>query len=405
MRLDSVYVTYWSLRDPLCQSQSLPVLRGLAAGGYRLGLVTYEQAPWAVPAPERARVAASLAAEGIEWAPRDYHKRPPLLSTLYDIAMGVLHTAAFARRSKARLVHGRASVPAAIAWGAARTSGRLFFDDADGPLSEEYVDAGVWSRGSWPHRLTRAVEHACLTRADQVAVLSSLRRDELRSVVGREIAVLPCGVDTSLFRYDPAARERWRRELGLSGTVLVYSGKAGGWYLTEPLLDFARAAGTVLGDVTLLVLTTGDPRPFVDGAAARGVRCVVRAGGRDEMPGLLSAADAGLSFRLDSASQRACSPIKNGEYLACGLPVVTTAGAGDYSALVQRERVGVVAAAFDAPALGASARELAALLETKDVRERCRAVAVAEVGLNEIVVPRYLRLYEGLLGRPGTTGA
>lgn len=402
MSLDSVYVTYWSLRDPLCESQSLPVLRSLARAGYRLGLVTYEQAPWAVPPGERARIADGLAAEGVTWTPLDYHKRPPLLSTLYDIAAGALHTAAVVKRSGARLVHGRASVPAAIARGAAWLSGRRFFDDADGPLSDEYVDAGVWKQGSLPHRLTRAVERHCLSHADQVAVLSSLRRDELRGLVKGEIEVLPCGVDTALFRFDAEARERLRSELDLRGTVLVYSGKAGGWYLTDPLLDFARAAATALGETTLLVLTTGDPHPFTAGAAARGLRCVVRSARREAMPGLLSAADAGLSFRLDSPSQRACSPIKNGEYLACGLPVVTTAGAGDYSALVARERVGVVVPAFDAPALRTAALALTALLGEPDLRQRCRAVALAEVGLNEIVVPRYLRLYEGLLGRPAT---
>ncbi len=401
MRLDSVYVTYWSLRDPLCQSQSLPVVAALARAGYRMGLVTHEQARFGLPSAERSAQAEALRASGIEWHPRTYHKRPPVLSTLWDAGTAIAAVARIARRSGARLVHGRASVPAGIAWGASRLARTLFLDDADGPLSEEYVDAGIWTRGSLPHRLTRAVEERSMRSADRLAVLSSLRRDEVRALARSEVSVLPCGVDTAHFRFDGAARERWRRELGLSGTVLVYSGKAGGWYLTEPMLDFARAVQRTR-EVTLLVLTPGDPSPFRSGAAARGVRCVVRGASRDEMPGLLSAAEIGLSFRLASASQRACSPIKNGEYLACGLPVVTSAGAGDYSALVERERVGVVAGSFDEEALARAAREVCALADARDVRERCRAVAVAEVGLNEIVVPRYLELYAGLLGRPST---
>ena len=41
--LDSVYITYWSLLDPLCQSQSLPYLISLARHGYRVGLIMFEQ--------------------------------------------------------------------------------------------------------------------------------------------------------------------------------------------------------------------------------------------------------------------------------------------------------------------------------------------------------------------------
>ena len=54
-RLDSVYITYWSLLDPLCQSQSLPYLYALAGEGYRLGMITFEQPSWRMPPGTRMR--------------------------------------------------------------------------------------------------------------------------------------------------------------------------------------------------------------------------------------------------------------------------------------------------------------------------------------------------------------
>ena len=131
---------------------------------------------------------------------------------------------------------------------------------------------------------------------------------------------------------------------------------------------------------------------------------MAREASREEMPGYLSAAQAGLSFRLETASQRACSPIKNGEYLACGLPVVSTPGAGDYSALVVREKVGVVVERFDEAGLGIAAEGLARLLQDPGVADRCRTVARNEIGLDEVVVPRYLALYESLLGTDESRG-
>jgi glycosyltransferase involved in cell wall biosynthesis len=398
MSLDAIYVTYWSLRDPLCQGQCLPLVRDQARRGRRMGLVSFESAAWAVPAAERAALTAALEQEGIRWVPLAYHKRPRLLSTLYDVARGVVRCARLVRREGARLVHSRATVPGAIGYWATRLTGALFLNDADGPLSEEYADAGLWRRGSPGHRLARWSEQTCLAAADAVAVLTDLRRQEVQGSTRSAVTVLPCGVDTLRFRRDAEVGARLRAALGLSGRVLVYAGKSGGWYLTEPMLDFARAAEEALGPVTLLVLTTEGPDRFAGPATTRGLRCVVRRAEPEEMPAYLSAADAGLSFRLSAPSQRAASPIKNGEYLACGLPVVTTPGAGDYSGMLEARRAGVVLGGLEAGAYRSAAASLAALLAEPGIRERCRQAAVEEVGLREVVLPRYARLYEELLG-------
>jgi glycosyltransferase involved in cell wall biosynthesis len=401
LSLDAIYITYWSLRDPLCQSQSLPVVRDQARRGRRMGLVTFESSTWALGATEQAAEKAALAGDGIRWLPLRYHKRPPVLSTLYDVARGVARCAALGRREGVRLLHSRATVPGAIGYWASRWSGARFFVDADGPLSEEYADAGLWGRGSLGYRLARWSEETCLAAADAVAVLSEHRRREVEARTRHGVTTLPCGVDSARFQRDPEAGERLRRELGLEGVVLVYAGKSGGWYLTEPMLDFVKAAEGVLGSVSLLVLTTEAAERFSGPAAARGLRCAVRRAEPEQMPAFLSAADAGLSFRVTAPSQRAASPIKNGEYLCCGLPIVTTPGAGDYSDMVVRRSVGVVVEGLHAEGYRRAAEGLRGLLAEPGIAERCRQAAIDEVGLREVVLPRYAKLYEALLGPAG----
>jgi glycosyltransferase involved in cell wall biosynthesis len=234
--------------------------------------------------------------------------------------------------------------------------------------------------------------------ADAVAVLTTHRRDEVQALIGREVTVLPCGVDTEHFRFREDERRAHRSALGLTGLVLVYAGKAGGWYLTEATLDFAATATRVFGGGSLLVLTPDDPARFCDGAAVRGLRCVVRKATRDEMPGLLSAGDAGLSLVLSAPSKAAASPVKNGEYLACGLPVVTTPGIGDYSDLVLRRAVGVVVDPLDPTGFAEASSTLGRLLQDRGLRDRCRDTALSEVSLAGVVLPRYRRLYRTLLG-------
>jgi glycosyltransferase involved in cell wall biosynthesis len=396
---DAVYVTYWSLNDPLCVSQTLPVVRALVADGYRVALVTFEQEPWAHAAhrPESRR---SLAGEGIAWIPLNYHKRPRLAATLYDILNGSMACCIARLRHGVRLFHGRGTVAATIAHLAARLTGSRFLNDADGPLADEYADAGVWLSGSVAHRLTRRIETHLLRRADAIAVLTTRRRDEVRALAAQEATVLPCAVDTAHFRFRDEEGRAHRVALGLTDPVLVYAGKAGGWYLTDVMLDFAAAARREFGGGSLLVLTHDEPRRFSHGAAARGLHCIVKKATREEMPGLLCAGHAGLSFVLPAPSKAAASPVKNGEYLACGLPVVTTAGIGDYSDLVSRRAVGVVVDRLDSAGLARACGLLRTLLEDPGLRERCRAAALSEVSLEGVLLPRYRHLYRSLLG-PG----
>jgi glycosyltransferase involved in cell wall biosynthesis len=397
MTLDAVYVSYWSLMDPLFQSQGLPVVRDQVRRGRRMALVTYEQPPWSLDRRTLREQRAALESEGILWRPLRYHRRPRVLATLYDVARGVISCVRLARRHDVRLFHSRASVPGAIGYWASRLTGARFFNDADGPLSEEYVDAGLWRRSSVGHRLARWSEETCLVAAEAVGVLSEQRRREIAGRTRSPVTVLPCGVDTSRFRPWAEAGARLRHELDLGGTVFVYAGKAGGWYLTEPMLDFVKAASEKF-ETSLLVLTTEDPDRFAGPASRRGLRFALRRASREEMPAYLSAGHVGLSFRVVAPSQRASSPIKNGEYLACGLPLVTTPGAGDYSDLVCHRRVGVVVDRQDAEGYRRAASQLQALLAEPGLALRCRSVAASEVGLEEVVLPRYARIYDDLLG-------
>jgi hypothetical protein len=396
--LNAVYVTYWSLLDPLCQSQSLPVVRALARRGWRIGLVTFEQSRFGA-GTEESGLRRGMEDEGIFWMPLRYHKRPAVLSTLFDIARGVVRCLRLARSHRVRLFHGRGTVAAAIAGSAAGLTGARFLNDADGPLSQEYVDAGVWKPGSAAHRMTRWAEERLLRTADAVAVLTKRRQAEVRGLTRDDPVVLPCAVDVQRFAACHETRETARRELGLRGIVFVYAGKAGGWYLTDAMLDFVQVASGVFADVSLLVLTTEDSRSFAMAATDRGLRHTIRTASREQVPQYLSFADAGLSFVLSAPSKTACSPIKNGEYLAAGLPIVTTSAIGDYSDLVVRRRVGVVVASLDRHGYGVAAHALRTLLADPFLGARCRETARTEVGLSEVVVPRYVDLYQRLLGR------
>ena len=75
-----------------------------------------------------------------------------------------------------------------------------------------------------------------------------------------------------------------------------------------------------------------------------------------EVPSYLAAADVGLAFIKRCVSKIASSPTKNGEYLACGLPLVINAGVGDSDTLINDWKAGVLIEEFDEAAYAEAGR-------------------------------------------------
>lgn len=83
--------------------------------------------------------------------------------------------------------------------------------------------------------------------------------------------------------------------------------------------------------------------------------------GRTEVAGLLAAADYGLFFIKPAFSKLASSPVKLGELMALGLPVLTNAGVGDVDPILRESGAGVTVERFDLPAYDQALERLEAL--------------------------------------------
>ena len=400
-----LYVCYWSLQDPLCQTQSLAYLRELTARGHRFALMTFEQQKYAITPSQSSAMKRELASEGIYWYPLNYHKRFLLLSKACDFVCGVGKGLWIVARHRPQVVHSRASTAAAIALTLSRLCRIKFLYDADSMISEEYADTGHWSRGSWAFRTTAWLERQARRNAHSIVVLSERMRrdfiDELGDIVS--IEAIPCCVDTTAFRYDPRAREVRRRELGIDDEkLLVYAGKTGRRYLIDEMFEFFEVARRRIGRARLMILSGDPPETFRSIAEGLGVdhrEYFVRHASRTEVGEWLSASDAGLAFIRSESCERGSSPVKIGEYLAVGLPVVVTDGIGDYSDLIERERLGVVVKELTAGSYLESTDRLNSLwAEGNSLRERCRAVAEANISIQLTGAERYQAVYQELLG-------
>ncbi len=399
----SLYICYFGVREPLVQTQVLPYLRELVAGGVRISLLTFEpdlKERWNGDALVQWK--ERLAAEGINWCVLAYHRRPALTAKLYDIAAGAWYAARIARQQQITIFHGRSHVGAAIATLAKRLVGGLVIFDFRGFLADEYVDSGHWPASGYLSRLAKWAERRLCRAADAMVVLTERARDMLRDTArrGRPIEVIPCCVDLARFAAAAAHRARTRDELGVrERLVCVFAGSIGGAYLwpeTARFLQIARAADP---RVYALVLT---PSP-ADEVAAELLRAGltandfrVQSATPEEIPRYLTAADIGLAVLRPGRGRLGSSPTKIGEYLAAGLPIVTTAGIGDLDSQIEQTRVGVLLRSFDPPALADAFAAIQTLRTDPDLGTRCRHEALTRYDLTTIGGERYRRLYEAV---------
>ena len=404
----ALFISYNGMLDALGQTQVIPYLRELAKRGVRFTLLSFEKPSAFTPeGKQRAEeLKSKLLSEGIEWHLLPYHSRPSLPATMYDVMVGIRYASRLVRRNRIELVHARGHVPATIAVALKRKFGIKMIFDLRGLMAEEYVDANHWSPRGLRYRITKTTERRILAATDGLVTLTERiwpiikEWDGLR---GRNVphAVIPCCVDLSLFSFVEADRTRRRKELGLGDRLtFVYSGSLDGWYLTEEMADFFAYVAQKRSDAHLLWLTTGRPARVRELMSARGIRenqFTIRSVAASDVPSYLAAGDVGLSFIKPCFSKIASSPTKNGEYLACGLPLVINAGIGDSDALITDWNAGVLISQLDPEGFDRAYAELEAFTNNNGARAKARKVAETVFDLDTIAGQRYSELYEKVL--------
>jgi glycosyltransferase involved in cell wall biosynthesis len=170
--------------------------------------------------------------------------------------------------------------------------------------------------------------------------------------------------------------------------------------LTEKMADFFASFRQRKPDAHLLWLTTGSHDRVRELMSSRNVGSEsfsVLSVPSASVASYLAAADAGLAFIKRCISKVASSPTKNGEYLACGLPLIINAGVGDSDALINDWKAGALIENFTDEDYAEAARHIEAMAAQGDVRSSARAVAERLFDLNAIGAERYASLYERVL--------
>jgi len=392
-----LYISYDGLLEPLGKSQVIPYIIGLLEKGLKFNVMSFEKKRDTLDYASTLKLEKELKSKGINWVRLVYHKRPAVLSTIFDIFMGVITGIFLLKNNKINVIHARSYVPGIIALILRKFSRFKFIFDMRGFWADERVEAGIWKKNSLLYKAAKRLEKTLFLSCDEAISLTNKGKEEIETfdyLKNRlpRITVIPTCVDLERFVQT--------RHLANMFTI-VYSGSVSTWILPKEMLEFFEIWAKSVSSSEFLVLTR-ENNSFMD---------VLKSVGKNNLPvsvltvpydvlsEYLSKASAGIAFYKPGYSRMGCSPTKVGEYLACGLPVVINAGIGDTEDIIRKERIGLIVEEFSPAEYERVSRELKLMLSNDaGLHKRCRKAAEKYFSLRQ-GIEAYNMVYERMLTR------
>jgi len=399
-----LFIGFWGLDDPLTLSTTFPNLEILAGSTEveHIRLATVERNDY-VPV-----LNLPFITDKISFQPLVSPNRVSLLATKFEeFVRFPRHLAEMAKEIGATHVIGRGAMAGALAYLTSQRTGLPFFVESFEPHADYMLESGVWHRYDPRYIFQRFWENKEKDNASGLMpVAENYRQQLLRE--GRsasQVVTVPCPVNLKSFTYQPLVGQQVRHRLGfpVDAIVGIYLGKFGDIYYDHEAFDIFRTAADFFGAQFRLIILTPNPIIEVKEKLKRvgfsESQYFIIKSPHHEVPGYLSAADFAFAPIKPAPCRLYCSPVKVGEYWACGLPVLLTEGVGDDSNIISQEPAGGAGFNLEVPgSLHSALAHISAQIRQPEYRVQARAMAERYRSVN-----RSRQAYEQLLGLSSST--
>lgn len=377
-------LTYWSYPDALIQTYTLPYVRIIRKNlppGSLIHLVTLEKDKSVLEKSNLNPVVKLLREEDICWIPLIYRPFGPSAFLLWLgalLKLGVLIV-----QRKVSSIHCWCTPSGAIGYFLSIFFNRKLVLDSYEPHAETMVENGTWKKESLAFRLLFWLEKKQTERADVVISATAGMRDYARRKYGvliENFHVKPACVDLDLFGDEAVNDLQLRDRLGLNNKIVcVYAGKFGGIYLEDEVFDFIKVATVYWGDTFRFLILTSHSLQEISSYCSRAevnpASIVVRFVPHHEVPRYLGLGDFALTPVKAIPTKRYCTPIKDGEYWALGLPIVIPPNISDDSDIVEENSIGAVLSTFSKQAYFEAIVKIDRLRSQPGLRAKIRSIA------------------------------
>ena len=348
IKLKALYLTYDGLTDPVGQSQILNYLIPLSKLGVEYDIISFEKKERYNR--YRYEVYEKIEDHKINWHPLSYTNKPPVLSKLWDRSSFFSLAKKLQKRKQYQIIHCRSYAASEIGLMLKRKFGCKFIFDMRGFWADEKADGGSWNRKSlfWNkvYLHYKRKEEAFVKESDHIVSLTKAGKEEMESWSfynkKTPISVIPCCADMDLFSIVSEEKKKIARailNIPKDAFVLSYLGSTGAWYMFDEMIDFYKVLLSRNPNAYFLVITNTDLELLqrrIDSTNIDSGHIILRNLPFSEVAKHMYASDLSMSFVKPVYSKMNSSPIKNGEILSMGIPLVLS-NIGDAKLLAKHQ--------------------------------------------------------------------
>lgn len=210
-------------------------------------------------------------------------------------------------------------------------------------------------KNGWSYKLWKFIEFKLIHTSSSIITTSTPFKEyviEKLKVKGEKLNVIPNCANTSRFKPDEAKRKKLRTRYGLTNNfVLIHSGAFGTPQdipiIGEYFLKWKKIINDESQEAHLVILCgTKKYLPHIREVLERvGVLkedYTLINPNFEDVPNLLLLGDVGLHLETMAIATPYCIAIKDGEYLASGLPVIVTPWLKGIGALIEKYGAGII---------------------------------------------------------------
>ena len=331
------------MTDPLGQSQVLPYIINLSKEDYKFHLISFEKLDRYT---ENHSLIEKICLENnIQWYPLRYNKKPPLLSTIFDLYKMKKLAKKLHFKHGFSLVHCRSYISSLVGLNFKRLYGIPFLFDMRGFWADERVDGGLWNLKNPFYKLVyfyfkRKEKQFLLESSHIISLTYNGKKNILKtpsfSHLENNISVIPCCADLSLFK--PIKRDS-------NSFIIGYLGSLGTWYLVREMLSFFQKVKKKIPNAKFHILTKDDSGIIFTHCKKLGIdseNIHVEESDREDIPFKTRNWNFSLCFIIPTFSKIFSSPTKQGELMGMGIPIICNSGVGDVDFIVEKYKSGFI---------------------------------------------------------------
>ncbi|MCO5286240.1 MAG: glycosyltransferase [Chitinophagaceae bacterium] len=390
--LTVLYISYDGLTDALGQSQVLSLIRKYPKDEIRVIILSFEKKE--AFEQGKGNIEKMISNHNIIWEPLFYTKKPPILSTIFDIYKGKKSAKRLHKKYTVQIIHCRGHITSIMGLFFKKRYGLKFIFDMRGWFINEKQESGYWDHWIYipVYRYLKHLERKFFFSSDYIVSLTEAGKSEIIRqglAAANKIGVIPTLVDFTLFKpFDQDVYKLIRKKLKIpfDASILIHSGSVGGNYDITKILNIFEEF-TKKFPVSFLILLTKEKinLPIQD------QRVIVKSVPYNQVSDYLVASDFGLIIYKPGFSTIGRSPTKLGEYWASGMPVISVKEIGDLESLFTKYKGSGISVLSDLSDLGAQ------LAETQFIKEKNKLRNIAlEYYDEEKIKEFYLNIYRVL---------